>query len=156
VVVLRDDREEVLYLDPIEDYDNDRRVEGRQVYDDDLRYFGVVLEDRYPDRIVIRSVLPGTPAYIAGIRAGDEITTWHGQRVTSPRDFAGIVRRVEPGTVDFEYSRDAKSIRGEAKFERRADNRPRGPMLVTTPLRATQRLAATNALVGDSAIGKLG
>jgi len=115
VVVFRDGQEVVVNLEP------------KALYVDtaanDLGYFGVVLDDQITDRIVIRDVRRGTPAFAAGLRAGDEITTWHGQPIASPRDFALIIQRTEPGSVEFEYLRDAKTTRAEAKFERREEKR---------------------------------
>jgi S1-C subfamily serine protease len=111
-IVWRDGREEVIYLEPTILYVEETAGEERP-------HFGIVFDDRYPDRIVIRSVYPDSPAFTAGLQEGDEITTWSGQRVGSPGDFTRIIQRVEPGTVNFEYLRDSKRERGEARFSRR-------------------------------------
>jgi PDZ domain len=111
-VVWRDGREETVYLEPTVFYVDES-------YDDDIAYFGVVFDDRYPDRLIVRRVLRDTPAFLAGLREGDEITTWHGERIVRPADFGRTLHRIEPGTVDFEIMRDSKSLRTEAKFGRR-------------------------------------
>jgi hypothetical protein len=112
VVVWRDGREEVVYLEPSIFYVD-------EVYDDDFAYFGVVFDDRYPDRLIVRRVYPDTPAFLAGLREGDVITTWHGERITNLADFGRILHRIEPGTVDFEYMRESKPMRADAKLGRR-------------------------------------
>lgn len=112
VVVFRDGREETIFMEPSALY-------STQTADPDLAYFGVVLDDQHPDRIVIRTVTPGTPAATAGLRANDEITVFHGTRIATPREFVQMIRGIQPGTVDFEYVRDSKTMRAQAKFERR-------------------------------------
>jgi membrane-associated protease RseP (regulator of RpoE activity) len=112
VVVFRDGREEVVYLEPTIFYADDSYV-------DDFAYFGVVFDDRYPDRLIVLRVYPDSPAFIAGLREGDEITTWHGQRIHSPAEFGRILHRIEPGNVDFEFSHDRQVVRAQAKFNER-------------------------------------
>jgi C-terminal processing protease CtpA/Prc len=84
----------------------------------DLEHFGVVLDDDLDDRVVIVKVLPDTPAFAAGLRAGDVITTWHGQRISSPREFTRVIERSDPGRVNFEFSRNDRTIRADANLRR--------------------------------------
>ncbi len=116
VVVWRAGREQVVYLEPSVLFADAAPA-------NDLDYFGVALDDRYPDRVIIRNVLPNSPAYVAGLRNGDEITSWRGQRIASPGDFERDIRAMQPGTVAFDYSRDSKTARAEAKFGPREANR---------------------------------
>ncbi len=83
MIVLRDGREDVVYLEPTVFY-------ADESYDDDYTYFGVVLDDRYPDRLIVLRVYPDSPAFIAGLREGDEITTFHGQRLKTCAISAGF------------------------------------------------------------------
>jgi hypothetical protein len=118
-VIWRNGREEVIEINPSVFFvDNN-------VYTDDLQYFGVVFDNRYPDRLIIEKVYPDTPAYTAGLRVGDVITDWHGERIKSVRQFEDVLHRVGPGTVDFDYSRDSKAYRGEAKFSERPNSNER-------------------------------
>ena len=103
----------VLYADaPVENYDND------------LTYFGVEFDPQYTDRLVILRVsFPIRVAYLAGLRDGDQITTWHGERLRSPRQFAQVIHDEKPGKIDFGYMRGSKEMRGDATFERREESR---------------------------------
>jgi S1-C subfamily serine protease len=111
VVVVRNGREEVIYLEPSILYSD-----AAPAPVDDWGYFGVTLDERYPDRIIARRVLPNTPAYLAGLRDGDEITSWHGERIKSRAELERAIHGVQPGAVDFEYRRGEKEARAEAKF----------------------------------------
>jgi membrane-associated protease RseP (regulator of RpoE activity) len=112
VIVLRDGREEIVYLEPTVFY-------ADESYDDDYTYFGVVLDDRYPDRLIVLRVYPDSPAFIAGLREGDEITTFHGQRLKTRADLGRVLHGIEPGNVDFEFSHDRQVVRAQAKFNER-------------------------------------
>jgi PDZ domain-containing protein len=103
VVVSRDGRTVTLYVEP------NTLVERMQtVQYDPLEQFGIVLDDRYTDRVVIWKVLPRSPAFYAGLQPGDVITTFHGQRLTGPQAFTQIVERVEPGHVALEINRNER------------------------------------------------
>ena len=68
MIVLRDNREETIYVEPavlIDEY------EYAEV--DPLERFGIIVDDRYDDRIVVWRVIPRSPAYYAGFRPGDVI-----------------------------------------------------------------------------------
>jgi hypothetical protein len=112
VVVFRDGREEIVYLEPTIFYADDSDA-------DDFAYFGVVLDDRYPDRLIVLRVYPDSPAFIAGLREGDEITTFHGQRLKTRADLGRVLHGIEPGNVEFEFSHDRQVVRAQAKFNER-------------------------------------
>jgi predicted metalloprotease with PDZ domain len=92
-------------------------------YDNDLSYFGVEFDPQYQDRLVILRCIPGSQAYLAGLRNGDEITTWHGERIRSPRQFAQVIHDEKPGSIDFGYNRGSKAMQGNVAFDRRAESR---------------------------------
>jgi len=126
VIVERDGREEVVWVEPtmlVEDY--------QYVDNDPLENFGVVLDDRYDDRIVIWKVIPQSPAYYAGLRAGDVFTTFHGRPVTTRQDFVRIIGDLREGEVPVQVRRGERVRdfavdvpRFEARSERRTAMRP--------------------------------
>ena len=122
VIVFRGGREEVVYLEPTIFY-------AEPSYVDDFSYFGVVLDDHNPDRLIVQRVYPDSPAFIAGIRIGDEITTFHGKRVGNRAELARMLHGIEPGKVDLEFSHNGRVVRSEAKFNERvaARSHERGP-----------------------------
>lgn len=97
VVVFRGGRETVLYIVPAVLY------REAVVYDPLWRY-GIVIDDRYPDRVVILRVYPRTPAYYAGLRAGDVILSIRGQRLTRIADFVSAFTSAD-GRVAIQVNR---------------------------------------------------
>ena len=126
VMVDRDGREEIIWVEPtvlVEDY--------QYVENDPLESFGVVLDDRYDDRIVVWKVIPQSPAYYAGIRAGDVFTTFRGRPVTTRQDFVRIIGDLKEGEVPVQVRRGQRVRdfavdvpRFEARSERRTAMRP--------------------------------
>ncbi len=83
VVISRDGRDETIQVDPsvlMADYGDAEQINS-------LEQFGIVADDRYPDRTVVWRVAPRSPAYYAGFRQGDVITTFQDQPVTSLQAF---------------------------------------------------------------------
>ena len=118
VVVLRGGREEIVYVEPAV------LIEEMYVeHHDPLEDFGLVVDDRYTDRIVVWKVLPRTPAFYAGFRRGDVITTFRGQRIASPREFVQVVQRTDPGLVAVEVNRGQRARSLEVDFRTRAESR---------------------------------
>ena len=105
IIVLRDGREVPIEVRPVVIIE-----ELVMVHDDfdPLHHFGVVIDDRRPDQIYVTRVIPDSPAFIAGVRAGDVITTFRGTPVRGPREFVRVLERVEPGEVAFEVNRDRR------------------------------------------------
>jgi len=100
VVVLRDNVEEVVYVQPnalVDEYSN--------VEIDPLQRYGIVLDDRYDDRIVVWKVIPRSPAYYAGIRSGDVLVTFKGQPLTTRNEFVRVATDLGEGSVPVQVRR---------------------------------------------------
>lgn len=81
VVVMRADKEETLTVQPA-------MLMKEVAEHDPLWQYGIVLDDRYKDRAVVQRVFPRTPAYYAGLRAGDTVIGVRGQRIAAIADLA--------------------------------------------------------------------
>ncbi|HZZ72330.1 MAG TPA: PDZ domain-containing protein [Pirellulales bacterium] len=117
VVVNRGGREETIYVEP-----QVLDQEYTTIENDPLENFGLTIDDRYPDRIVVWKVLPRSAAYYAGIRPGDVIRTFHNKPVTSLKQFTDLVRDTAPGEIQVEVNRNDKTRKLDAdmpKFEAR-------------------------------------
>src|SRR5262249_1388902 len=59
---------------------------------DPLFQYGVVLNESNPSQMIVQRVFPRTPAFYAGLRAGDVITNINGQPITSLSRLAQSLR----------------------------------------------------------------
>ena len=100
VVVLRGGRRRIVYVRPEVFL---TQLQAAAV--DPLEQFGVELDDRYTSRIVVWRVLPRSPAYYAGIRAGDIITTIKGQRIFDAGEFVRLIDTAEPAMLEVQVIR---------------------------------------------------
>ena len=118
VVVFRGGREQILYITPAVIY------REAVVYDPLWRY-GIVLDDRYPDRVVILRVYPRTPAYYAGLRAGDVVVGLRGQRIARAADFVSAFTSAD-GRVAVQVNRAnrTRDLEIDAGAETRTTLRP--------------------------------
>jgi hypothetical protein len=126
IVVLRDGREVPIYVRPV------TLIEELVMVNDDydpLQQFGVVIDDRRPREVVVTRVLPGTPAFRAGFRQGDVITTFRGQRLLGPQQFVQVLSTVEPGQVAFEVNRNRQVQELQVDMPRMARQTVVGPDL---------------------------
>lgn len=88
VVVLRNGQQQTLVLQPA------GLTQGIVNYDPFYQY-GLVIDDSRPNQYVVQRVYPRTPAYYAGIRVGDVVTTYGGQRITSLDTFSQSLARAD-------------------------------------------------------------
>jgi C-terminal processing protease CtpA/Prc len=126
VIVTREGREETIQVDPavlLEDYGSTEV--------DPLEQIGIIVDDRYDDRIVVWRVIPRSPAYYAGIRAGDVLATLDSHRLGTRQEFEKSVTALNPGEVGVEIRRGDRTReltvdvpRFETRAERRTAMRP--------------------------------
>ncbi len=104
VVVLRDDREVTLYVEPEVTYDEPCAVARGGAW------LGVDLVDRFRNQAMVLKVHPNSPAQRAGIRADDVIVAVEGEEITSPDHLGQVIGRLRPGDeVEIEVDRDRRA-----------------------------------------------
>jgi hypothetical protein len=104
VIVLRDNREETIYVEPAVLTDEHEYAEV-----DPLERFGIILDDRYDDRIVVWRVIPRSPAYYAGFRPGDVIVTFGGRPYRTRSEFETGSRDWKTGDASVQIRRGDRS-----------------------------------------------
>jgi hypothetical protein len=100
VVVYRNGARQTVYVQPATLVDYYTSVQNNP-----LDLIGIVPDDRYYDRVVVWRVLPRTPAYYAGLQAGDVITAWDNARISRPSDLTQMVQETPPGEVEVQVYR---------------------------------------------------
>ncbi len=79
----------------MENKDNPSPYIGIEIYKFDSEYLA---QYGLPAGAAVKSVVSGAPAYNAGIKAGDIITTFNKKEITEYTDFVDILDECEPGT----------------------------------------------------------
>jgi hypothetical protein len=97
VAVMRGDREQIVTVQP------SVLMQEVAAYDP-LWQYGLILDDRYKDRIVIQRVFPRTPAYYAGLRAGDTVIGLRGQRLAAVADLVNALTQAD-GNLSLQINR---------------------------------------------------
>lgn len=123
VIVIRDGREQTIHVEPvvlIREYEN--------VEVDPLERFGIIIDDRYDDRIVVWRVIPRSPAYYAGFRPGDVVVTFAGRPYRTRIDFEKSARDWKPGEVNVQIRRGDRTRELSVdvpKYDRSSDRNAR-------------------------------
>jgi hypothetical protein len=104
IVVIRDSRRQLVYVRP------ELLVSDAAAVVDPLDRLGIVLDDRYVDRMIVWRVLPRSPAYYAGIRAGDVITTFDGVEVVDAGDFVRQIEVIDSENVPVGVRRNQRDL----------------------------------------------
>lgn len=117
VVVFRGGQEQVVWVEPyllVDDYTT--------TYSnvDPVEEFGIIVDDRHTDQIVVWRVVPRSPAYYAGIRAGDVLVTLHGQKLTNHRQLVTVVQGLETGVIPVQVLRNRQNRTLEVDYTVRA------------------------------------
>jgi len=101
IIVLRNGQNQTLTVQP-------NLLTQGVVNHDPLYQYGLVLDNRNPNQIIVQQVYPRTPAYYAGIRQGDIITGLGGQNVANVNAFTqGLVQA--HGNVPLAITRSGKT-----------------------------------------------
>lgn len=62
-------------------------IEEHLSSDNKLADFGLILDESNPNQVRVQAVMPRSPAFYAGVRSGDQITGFNGQRIAAVADF---------------------------------------------------------------------
>jgi len=106
VVVFRDGREQTIYVEPAVFTEDSQAVEV-----DPMERFGIILDDRYDDRIVVWRVIPRSPAYYAGFRPGDVIVNFGDHPYRTRNEFEHSVTDWKAGDVNVQVRRGENTRR---------------------------------------------
>lgn len=87
-------------------------------------YLGVTFDARVRDAAVVRSVTPGSPAYLSGLVGGDTIVALNGHEVNSYEDVIRAVGAMKPGDLlDIKVTRRV-TIETQAVLNNAPDSQP--------------------------------
>jgi hypothetical protein len=75
---------------------------------DPLYQYGIVIDESNPNQITVQRVFPRTPAYYAGLRQGDIITSVNGQAVANLNAFTKLLTQAN-GPLDLQVTRGGQT-----------------------------------------------
>ena len=71
--------------------------------------FGLIMDDRVPQGTRIWRVQPRSPAYYAGLRAGDTLSSFNGNTITNLSDLTTLLQNTPAGNISLEINRNAQT-----------------------------------------------
>ena len=100
-------------------------VEEHQKNDDRLHDFGLILDQNDPNHVKVQAVIPRSPAFYAGVRSGDQITGFSGQRVAQLADFIKSLATANNSTAQMDVNRNNQSRQLEIEVPDHFQNQTR-------------------------------
>jgi C-terminal processing protease CtpA/Prc len=110
-----------------------------------LHEYGIIIDDSVPDHLRVKAVIPRSPAYYAGVRSGDDITSFRGQRVNAIADLVRGIVNAAGSSAPLEVNRNnqsreleieipAQSSQGESRTALRPNFQGQGTAAPNQPL----------------------
>jgi len=84
-------------------------VEQHLNSDNNLHDFGLVLDENDPSHVKVQSVIPRSPAFYGGMKSGDMITRFNGERINAVKDLVQTIAGLTGGTTSVEINRNGGS-----------------------------------------------
>ena len=101
VTISRNGRQETLQIKP------QAFVDEYMVRDaNSLHEYGIIIDDSVPDHLKVQAVVPRSPAYYAGVRSGDQITGFRGQRIGALTDLVRAIASATGATSPLQVNRN--------------------------------------------------
>jgi C-terminal processing protease CtpA/Prc len=100
VVIRRNGKEQMLWVQ------TKPFVDEHLNSDDRLRDFGLILDQDNPNHVKVQAVIPQSPAFYAGVKGGDVITSFSGQRVAKLTDFIKSLATANNSTAQMDVNRN--------------------------------------------------
>jgi len=81
-------------------------VDEHLASDNRLHDFGLMLDESDPSHVKVQAVVPRSPAFYAGVRSGDQITGFNGQRINAVKDLVQTIASLTGNTTSVEIKRN--------------------------------------------------
>jgi S1-C subfamily serine protease len=90
-----------------------------------LHEYGIIIDDSVPDHLRVKAVVPRSPAYYAGVRSGDDITSFGGQRVNAIADLIRGLVGAAGTSAPLEVNRNNQTRELEIEIPAESQDEPR-------------------------------
>ena len=71
-----------------------------------MHEYGIILDESSPDHPRVKAVVPQSPAFYAGLRSGDQITGFRGQRIEAVKDLVQSIINATSGPNSMQVNRN--------------------------------------------------
>jgi hypothetical protein len=128
VVVKRGGQQQTLMLDT-KAFIAEHEAGGSRLED-----FGLILDESDPSRVKVQAVVPRSPAFYAGVRSGDQITQFNGQRIAALADLIKSIANTANQTASVEVNRNNQTRQLEIDIPNELEtDEPRTALRPTLP-----------------------
>lgn len=125
--------------------DTNSLVDEHLASDQGLHEYGIILDDDNAEQLKVQAVVPRSPAFYAGMRAGDQITALRGQRVAAVAELIRGLASNAGGTAAVDVNRNNQPRRLEMDIPGNRESRTAlRPTYPATPPSAPQGQNSTN------------
>ena len=112
VIINRGGQQKTIYMEP-----QAFLTHANSYQSDPLSQMGLYVDDRVQDKAVVWRVLPRTPAYYAGVRSGDIVTSFNSQPVSTAAELSQLAAKAQPGPIALEVQRGDKTRDLQVDFQ---------------------------------------
>jgi C-terminal processing protease CtpA/Prc len=108
-------------------------VEEHLASDTKLQDFGLILDESDASRVKVQAVIPRSPAFYAGVRSGDQITGFNGQRIAAVADFIRSIAANSGETARMDVNRNNQNRQLNIEVPNAAQEEARTALRPTLP-----------------------
>jgi len=109
-------------------------VEEHLNSDNQLHDFGLVLDESDPTHVKVQTVIPRSPAFYGGMKSGDLITRFNGERINAIKDLVQTIASATGGTTtSVEINRNGGSRSLDIDVPNNQSDEPRTALKPTLP-----------------------
>jgi S1-C subfamily serine protease len=109
-------------------------VEEHLSNDDRLHEYGIILDENSLDHPRVKAVIPQSPAFYAGVRSGDQITGFRGQRIEAVKDLVQSIISATSGPNSLEVNRNNQTRQLDIEIpDEHEGDQPRTALRPTLP-----------------------
>jgi len=111
-------------------------VDEHLANDDRLHEYGIILDENSPDHPRVKAVVPQSAAFYAGVRSGDQITGFRGQRIEAVKDLVQSIINAAGGSAQLTVNRNNQQRQLDIEIPDEnipSDEQPRTALKPTLP-----------------------
>jgi C-terminal processing protease CtpA/Prc len=140
VVVNRNGQQQTVSLQP------KLFVDEHLANDNRLHEYGILLDENDPNHVTVQAIVPRSPAFYAGMRRGDRITGFRGQKIQAVTDLVrAISNAASGGLASVEVNRNNQTRQLDIEVPGQSGDEARTALRPTLPSSSSNQAAPSTA-----------